>query len=366
MLWEGMMEVEIPPTVYRCPSCGEKVVGLDATEREINEAKWFYRGILTMFAGIFFTSFSIWVRGVSAESESLGAHPPPTDVIVNLIGWLFVVTGFVFWYMSWKLHEERLECTSCGIEIDQNMPKCINCGIQLIEGEEDEYAEEEPVIPAEEPPLEVEVVEEIYEEEVGEFEEAGPMAEAIPAEEGMPVDLPEDIYEVPEEPPTEDVPEPALEAPTELYAPAEEPSIGDELPTEHEEHKKCPECGIFVDMDATICPTCDASFEPAPSVSDAEIEVPSEDDELDAFGEPLVEDEPIEEAETAEEPVVEEVPEEPAEEPIVEEPTIEAAPEDMAGPEPEAPIEEIPEPAVELAPTEEKEETVCPGCGAFL
>jgi RNA polymerase subunit RPABC4/transcription elongation factor Spt4 len=71
-------------------------------------------------------------------------------------------------------------------------------------------------------------------------------------------------------------PQPAIKAP-------EHHLHGEELPVEHEEHKKCPGCGIFVDLNDTICPICDTEFTAPKPISDMEIEVPSEADEMAGF-----------------------------------------------------------------------------------
>ena len=282
--WDKM-EVEIAPTVFICPNCGENVSGLEATDREINEGRWFYRGIITIFIGVFFTSFSIWARGISAENASLGLNPAPTDVLLNVIGWITVLMGFMFWFFSWKLHEELAECSECGIEINLDMANCINCGVDLTDGEQDieeDYPEEEHYeepMAVEEP---AEVYEEPYEEPVEDLEVPVETYEE-PVEE--PIIEPEPVAEI-----EESVPEP--EPPVEAEGP------GAELPTEHEEHKQCPGCGIFVDLEDAICPVCDTEFgavetiEPE-SVADEDIEILSENDELAGLGieaEPSVDD----------------------------------------------------------------------------
>jgi len=175
------------------------------------------------------------------------------------------------------------------------MANCINCGADLTDGEQ--YIEEEPVEPE-------------YVEEYGEQLE-------IPAEFDEPLpdgDLaPDDDYEVPEETaeePIEEYQESVGEPPKEpienfMDEPLEEevaepivddigmeepilepaPEIGAELPAEHDEHKQCPGCGIYVDINDTVCPVCDTVFENiGSSVSDDEIEIPSEDEEMAGFG----------------------------------------------------------------------------------
>ena len=292
------MEVVALPTKYICPSCGENVTGLDASEREINEGKWFYRGIITIFTGIFFSSFSIWARGINAEDASLGMNPPPTDVLLNIIGWAFVLVGFLFWFMSWKLHEEMVECQECGIEINPEMANCINCGVEFaedgrnVEAHDTEEDYDEPVsdemeipdefdepLPEESDSYEVEDELEIPDE----FDEPLP-EEPVEAElvdelmEEAPIETAEpEIAEVPEP----EVPESKIAEP-EVPEPA--PEIGAELPTEHEEHRECPGCGIFVDLTDTICPVCDTEFDAVTSVQDDDIDILSEEDELSNLG----------------------------------------------------------------------------------
>ncbi len=282
------MDVVALPTKYICPNCGENVTGLDATDREIDESRWFYRGIIMIFSGIFFSSFSILARGINAENASLGQNPPPTDVLLNLIGWALVLVGFMFWFMSWKLHEEMVECQECGIEINPDMANCINCGIELAEDgshaiddhPEEEYYEE-PVQDEMEIPTEFD--EPLLEADSYEIEEPLPDDDLIEELE-LPVESDEPLPEEPVEPevPVEAV-EPevsGLEAP-EPEAPEPVPEIGAELPTEHEEHKECPGCGIFVDLSDTICPVCDTKFDAVEQpVQEADIEIMSEEDEL--------------------------------------------------------------------------------------
>jgi len=275
--WDHM-DVEVAPTVHICPNCGKNVTGLEATDREISEGKWFYRGLVAIFIGIFFTSFSIYARGVSVENESLGVQAPPTDVVLSLFGWILVILGFVFWYMSWRLHGQKLECPSCGIETDPQMAVCINCGTQLIE-------EEEPA-PGEEEGVEEDLLPEPAEEmppEVPEIMPDGTYQDVPP--EGQPPEEP-----LPEEPSTELPPE--TEEPLEGEAEAATPAHykhGEDIPLDQEQHKKCPGCGIFVELTDTVCPICDTPFAPAepvvepaaePPVKDAEIQIPSEEEEL--------------------------------------------------------------------------------------
>ncbi len=292
--WEHL-EVGLVPTVHTCPSCGENVTGLEATEREVKESNWFYRGLVAIFVGIFFTSFSIYARGVSVENDSLGMNPPPTDVVLNLLGWILVLIGFMFWFMSWRLHGQKQECPSCGIETDPGMAVCINCGGQLTD-------EEEPA------PGEDEVEEKLLPKEESVKDQYNLLTEK-PLQYGMPSDdvPPEEVQDIlPEEalqdaPPVEEpadfadqeipeIPEDAAEE-----APAVQPKApeakpehfehGEDLPIDHEEHKKCPGCGIFIDVNDTVCPICDTPLtQPEPEmpepVKDAEIEVPSEEEEL--------------------------------------------------------------------------------------
>jgi hypothetical protein len=314
--WAAGMGVGLTPTTYICPHCKEKIKGLEATEREENERKWFYWGIIIIFTGIFFNSFSIWVRGITLENESLGLHPGPADAIVNILGWILVIIGFIFWFMSWRKHEDRIECPKCGIEVTTDMAMCINCGTELeFEKEEEPGAELDEEEEAEDE-LEEEVPEEVADEKVDEeiLETTRPMkgkkieTAPEPAEE-----IPEDIPEAPadEEPVTEEeVPEPPEEAeepvllkpipPPKAEKPAppkKKKTPGDELPVDHEEHKKCPACGIYVEQDAIACPVCDATFDAKP-VPDKEIEVPSEAEELENLGGPLVKDAEIEGVQT--------------------------------------------------------------------
>lgn len=258
----GHIEVEVPPTIRTCPNCGSNVTGLDATEREVNEGKWFYRGLITIFTGIFFTSFSIWARGISVENESLGLNPAPTDVILNLLGWILVLLGFMFWFMSWRLHGERTECPECGIETEPDMVNCINCGVVISE-EAPEEEIEEPVEEEEAPKEDTSYLDTLT---------LPPRRHAdMPVRKKDPVAQPE--------PKVEDIPEmeiPELEVPEEeekpeLEVPAE-PEIhshGEELPVEHVEHKKCPGCGIYVDLDDKICPVCDTEFAPESAIQAA-------------------------------------------------------------------------------------------------
>ncbi|MFO7618101.1 MAG: zinc ribbon domain-containing protein, partial [Thermoplasmata archaeon] len=288
--WD-VLEVEAQPTIRTCPNCGKNVVGLDATDREINEGKWFYRGLITIFIGIFFTSFSIWARGISVENSSLGLNPPPTDVVLNLLGWILVLMGFVFWFLSWRLHGQRTECPECGIETEPNMEMCINCGVELIPPEEDEETAEE----------EEEVQENLLpeeEEDTGYLDKLDLPArrhadmpvrkrEAPAPVEPEPIEEPVPDLEIPEEPAAEPeiLEEPATEP--EAAAAPEIHSHGEELPVEHEEHKKCPGCGIFVDLNDRICPVCDTEFAPEP-----EVDVLSEDEELARLGDDEIVAEP--------------------------------------------------------------------------
>jgi RNA polymerase subunit RPABC4/transcription elongation factor Spt4 len=278
--WD-LLDVEAPPIIHTCPSCGENVTGLEATDREIDEGKWFYRGLIAIFTGIFFTSFSIYARGVSAENSSLGLNPPPTDVLLNLLGWILVIMGTIFWLLSWKLHDEKTECPSCGIETEHDMTICINCGTDLIEQEEGEESTEEDAVdenllPEEEgnvldqynllskKPLQYEMPsKEISEDIADDLLDEG----ALEADETLEVPPPEISKK------QKSAPAPAVKAPEHF-------THGEELPVEHEEHKKCPGCGIFVDLSDTICPICDTEFAAPKQIPDREIEVPSEEDEL--------------------------------------------------------------------------------------
>jgi predicted amidophosphoribosyltransferase len=292
--WDHL-EVEIAPIIHTCPSCGENVTGLEATDREIDEGKWFYRGLVAIFTGIFFTSFSIYARGVSAESASLGFNPPPTDVLLNLVGWIMVIFGF--WLLSWKLHDDRTECPDCGIETEPNMAICINCGTELMEPEEEEETREEEAVDEGLLPEEEENVLDQYN-----LLSQKPLQYEMPSEKSPQEEMPEDIasdlldegtsLEIDEtlEVPPPEIPKKAQPAP--VSAPAvkapEHFTHGEELPVEHEEHKKCPGCGIFVDLNDSICPICDTEFAVPKPIPDKEIEVPSEEDEL-ANLEPMTE-----------------------------------------------------------------------------
>jgi predicted amidophosphoribosyltransferase len=252
----GHIEVEVPPTIRTCPNCGSNVTGLDATEREVKEGKWFYRGLITIFTGIFFTSFSIWARGISVENESLGLNPPPTDVILNIFGWILVLLGFMFWFMSWRLHGERTECPECGIETEPNMMNCINCGVVL--SEDAEEAAEEPADEEEAPKEDTNSLDTLT---------LPPRRHAdMPIRKKETVAEPE-IQEIPEdEMPELGIPEdeiPEIEVPAE----PEVHSHGEELPTEHVAHKKCPGCGIYVDLGDNVCPVCDTEFAPEPEAA---------------------------------------------------------------------------------------------------
>ena len=82
--------------------------------------------------------------------------------------------------------------------------------------------------------------------------------------------------EVPQE---SDIPEPEAETQPEIH------SHGEELPVEHVEHKKCPGCGIFVDLDEKICPVCDTEF------GVESISVPSIEEEMEQLtSEPTIDD----------------------------------------------------------------------------
>ena len=313
-IWDHM-EIEIPPTIRTCPSCHTNITGLDATEREVSEGKWFYRGLVTIFTGIFFTSFSIWARGVSAENRALEMEVPPTDVVLNLLGWILVLLGAVFWFLSWRLHGQRSECPECGVETEQDMMQCINCGADLgRERPEDVMMEDgidESLLPSDEevmtgemPPEDEQVAEEPMPDEdltvpEAEFSEEAPPTTILPETEPMPEipGEPEAPMEVPEPEPVPEItgepeapikasePKPIPEIPEEPEAP--EPSHGEELPIDHEQHKKCPGCGIYVELEERICPVCDTEFAPEPA-AEPDIEVPSEDEEIAAL-EPEIE-----------------------------------------------------------------------------
>ncbi len=469
--WDGL-ETLVQPTAHICPSCGEKVIGLDRTPRKVNEDTWFYRGIITIFIGIFFTSFSVWLRGISVESQSVGGSAPPFDVVASLAGWVLVLIGFAFWFISYRIGQELIECPQCSVEVSEDMTNCINCNLTLIEEEEKEYGEEDELIDDsampedadiealseqiladevdEEEILEEEVFEEthleiseaddldVIEEDLGldipeevedepvldepEIEEVSelelpeeeieddlnlndldeaeaistepiieeplmeeetpatieealteddlaapfetddpietePEAEEVDAEiepvetetlEAEPESIETEIEEPVEtealeaetivettavaveeehvdcgscgasleagstecflcgevitpidtqieaEPDTEEIAEPELASPdTDI---PEEDDLGAELPTEHEDHKKCPGCGIFVDLDAGECPVCDTLFDGADIPQENGVEVPMIEAEPDIdIEDSVVTEEPSEE-----------------------------------------------------------------------
>jgi predicted amidophosphoribosyltransferase len=270
--WDGM-DVEVHPIIHTCPSCGNNVTGLEATEREVNEGKWFYRGLVLIFSGIFFTSFSIYARGVSAENSALGLHPPPTDALLNLLGWILVLMGFVFWYLSWRLHNQRTECPSCGIETEPDMTVCVNCGAALAEHQQEEPGEEQP------PPEENLPDDQILEEELPPEPEVPAIETSFDEELEVPKEeMPPEPVAPPKKASAKEQPKPQPQRLEPAPQPPKQHFVGEELPVEHEEHKKCPGCGIFVDLSETMCPICDTVFDgPAPAPV---AEVPSEEDEL--------------------------------------------------------------------------------------
>jgi predicted amidophosphoribosyltransferase len=168
----------------------------------------------------------------------------------------------MFWFMSWRLHGERTECPECGIETEPDMVNCINCGVVISE-EAPEEEIEEPVEEEEAPKEDTSYLDTLT---------LPPRRHAdMPVRKKDPVAQPE--------PKVEDIPEmeiPELEVPEEeekpeLEVPAE-PEIhshGEELPVEHVEHKKCPGCGIYVDLDDKICPVCDTEFAPESAIQAA-------------------------------------------------------------------------------------------------
>lgn len=357
-MFEGV-EVLVEPTAHQCPNCDARIVGMEPSGREIKEQKWFFYGIITIFIGIFFTSFSVWLRGMTAENQSLGLRPPPLDVVVNAIGWIMVGVGFMFWYFSWRVKSERLECPTCGVEITADTDICINCGSIFREPEEemgipedadvetlaDEILEDEVVdIPVADAAIEPEqdtepikdddtliqedlvaIEEEFGQTEEGEYEESVPDAEAIveepvpEIEEAMPEPETEEPeagdVPVPAPPPSEEEEMAALEGepvvdeedspeagemPAEPVPPvAPEPSVpeedvGAELPTEHEEHKECPGCGIFVDADVEVCPVCDTPFTAEEEVEQVADEAGPPPLPVDDEGLPPMEEQPAE------------------------------------------------------------------------
>ena len=350
-MWEGI-DVLVKPTAYICPNCGETVVGLESTPRELNEQKWFYRGIITIFIGIFFTSFSVWLRGITMESQATGSHPPPFDVVVSLVGWFLVIFGFLFWYMSYRISLEIIECPQCSIEVTGDMMNCINCSHTLIEPEEPEEAEElipedadmeaftEEILAAEE--LADEIIEDegldVYEEEyIEEITEEDDL-EVIEEELGLDLDL-----EVEEVLDLEELEESPMEELEELLPDIEPEEEYIEEPLEEE-----PE----LDVDEAVL---------ADPLTEEDLAAPFETDEPMEV-EP--EEPPVEEP-TEEEPL-------PEPEPLAEEPEMPVEKEPEA--EEEAPMEEstveevepvAAAPMIEDEPAAEEDHDVCPSCGAI-
>jgi predicted amidophosphoribosyltransferase len=209
--------------------------------------------------------------------------------LLNLVGWILVIFGFLFWLLSWRLHDAKTECPSCGVETDPNMDMCINCGTELIESEdEDESIEGEAVDEDLLPEQEENLLDQynLLSEKPLQYE----MSPKESPQEEMPEDIASDLLddgtplEVDEEleispPKIPEKPQPAKAIPAPVAAPKHF-THGEELPVEHEEHKKCPGCGIFVDLGDTICPICDTEFAATKTIPDKDIEVPSEEDEM--------------------------------------------------------------------------------------
>ncbi|MFH0816352.1 MAG: zinc ribbon domain-containing protein [Methanobacteriota archaeon] len=140
--WEGI-GIEIPKDYYKCPNCEAVLSNTEPTDCEAAERKWFYRAIIALFSGIFISSASIWVRGVTLENEAQGLSPLPMDAVVNIAGWIFVVIGAIFWVFSWRAAESAKMCPSCGCEVAKNSTECPECGecfdlleVQGLEGAE--------------------------------------------------------------------------------------------------------------------------------------------------------------------------------------------------------------------------------------
>jgi len=133
--WEGI-GIEIPKDYYKCPNCDAVLTDTDPTDCEANERKWFYRAIIALFSGIFLSSASIWVRGVTVESKAQGLSPMPMDAVVNIGGWILVIIGAIFWIISWKASESAKMCPSCGCEVEKDATDCPECGECFDLGEE--------------------------------------------------------------------------------------------------------------------------------------------------------------------------------------------------------------------------------------
>lgn len=125
--WEGV-GIEIPKDYFKCPNCDAVLTDTDPTDCEANERKWFYRAIIALFSGIFLSSASIWVRGVTVESKAQGLSPMPMDAVVNIGGWILVIAGAIFWIFSWKAAEGAKLCPSCGCEVEKDAKDCPECG----------------------------------------------------------------------------------------------------------------------------------------------------------------------------------------------------------------------------------------------
>ncbi len=126
-LWEGI-GIEIPKDYYKCPNCEALLTDTEPSDCEVAERKWFFRAIIFLFTGIFISSASIWVRGVTAEMKEQGLSPTPMDAVVNSIGWILVIIGFVFWFFSWRAAGKAKLCPSCGCDVKSDATTCPECG----------------------------------------------------------------------------------------------------------------------------------------------------------------------------------------------------------------------------------------------
>jgi RNA polymerase subunit RPABC4/transcription elongation factor Spt4 len=125
--WEGI-GIEIPKDYYKCPNCEAVLTDTDPTDSEVSERKWFYRAIIVLFSGIFMSSVSIWVRGITVEDKARGLSPMPLDALVNGTGWVLVVIGIIFWFISWRAAGSSKICPSCGCDVTLDAEKCPECG----------------------------------------------------------------------------------------------------------------------------------------------------------------------------------------------------------------------------------------------
>jgi predicted amidophosphoribosyltransferase len=125
--WDGI-GIEVPKDYYLCPNCEAVLSDTEPTDCEVAERKWFYRAIIFLFSGLFLTSASIWVRGVTVESKSLGYSPMPIDYLINIGGWALVAVGFIFWLFSWRAAGSAKLCPSCGCDVRKDAETCPECG----------------------------------------------------------------------------------------------------------------------------------------------------------------------------------------------------------------------------------------------